>query len=583
MLYNEVRPHSFDAMVGQENIVKIIQKQAINKSLMNLYILGGQFGSGKTTMARIIALAANCEHPDENGNPCLECEHCKALLTGNSIDYMEIDGASKTGVDDIRSVIDDVSYSPTFLNKKIYIIDEVHMLSKSAFNSLLKTLEEPPAYAIFILCTTELKAIPLTVQSRAAKFIFAQISDEDIARHLKKVSADHGIMIDDNAIRLIAKNSSGAMRNALSLLEQASIKEGTVTECDIQQMLGIADVSSVYELLKQIIQGNTAVAVKSLDDLLSNGKDMIYLIDDILDILSDAIILSCSKDSSLIGNTTAYKKMLEELVVLGDRSLLCHLSEQFMALRTDIRKNPSRTTMVVNLVRITGSAPENNMADLVKRISSLENIVRALSNGQSIVAPETVSIESVEPEAEKTSEESVQADSTVCKETETCASDQEDEQKKQEEDWREVSNSIPFEQDKKPDQKMSAEETSLESDFMSMENIFGDFMNFDMNPASPPVSVTSADTDLPEQQTEESDETSEVISSSAQGIIDAVDQIIAEDMAFASAVTEGCKRVVSGDTVKYITPLQPVYMLLKSYFDAYALSATVELDVNMVI
>ena len=203
-LFNEERPHIFDTMVGQKVTVEGVRQHSIQNKFSSLYILQGQFGSGKTTLARIIALASNCHHKDEHGNPCCECDNCRSILANTAIDFVEIDGATYNKVEDMRKIIDGVSYAPSSLDYKVIIIDEAQMLSQAAWNASLKTFEEAPSYVIFILATTDVNKIPSPVRSRAMTFNFKQISTDDMAQHLMMVAQKHGKSIDQDGARLIS-------------------------------------------------------------------------------------------------------------------------------------------------------------------------------------------------------------------------------------------------------------------------------------------------------------------------------------------------------------------------------------------
>ena len=339
MLANTERPHGFDAMVGQKEIVENIRKQSILDKFFQVYMLGGQFGSGKTTMARIIALAANCRHKDGNGNPCLECEECRQILSGHSVDVIE----------------------------KVYIIDEVHMLSNGAFNALLKVLEEPPEHVIFILCTTEWKKIPATVRSRAAKYYFGQISEEEICRHLDSVARKHGIRTEESALRLIAKNSDGAMRNALSLLEQAG---ADVTEASVSEMLGLTDSKYLFMLLDYILNADRMKAVEAADELYRGGKEPYRMISDMLDICSDCVMMVHDAGETING-TAAYVEQVEILSDGRSPEMFCSVIDGLLQVRQEIRQMPEKTTLICGVIRM--------LSDSGSAVAILSGQVKALS------------------------------------------------------------------------------------------------------------------------------------------------------------------------------------------------------------
>lgn len=373
MLYNDERPQRFDEMVGQKHIVANIQNQSLHDSWFQVYILAGQFGSGKTTMARIIELAINCSNKDSHGNPCLECDNCKDIIEGRSTDIMEIDAASNTGVDSIRDLKEAVSYLPVNLKKKVYVIDEVHMLSKSAFNALLKVLEEPPKHVVFVLCTTELNAIPATVRSRSAIYIFGQISYEDILGKLDKVSAQRSINISTEALGLIAKNSQGAMRDAYSLLQQVSSGSGNqrIEAEDVRKIIGISDPHYLFDLLKSIVTSKTADCILKIENAVSQGKDLSLMLNELIEIVVDAVVAK-SASMDIIRNTEQYKELLSEIVEISYAEQLCHIADGLMDIRIDLRKCPSKTTVIVGLIRITTTTIN---ASILQRLETVENML----------------------------------------------------------------------------------------------------------------------------------------------------------------------------------------------------------------
>lgn len=383
ILYNEERPHLFDDMVGQEYIVNSLRNQSKNDDWFPVYIFAGQFGSGKTTMARIIALAVNCLHKDENGNPCLECEHCKAILEGNTTDIIEIDGASNNGVDDVRRIKEGLGYMPTSLTYKIYIIDEVHMLSKAAFNALLKPLEEPPAYVKFILATTEPNAIPVTVRSRAGVYTFEQIPFDLINNHLVSLATKYSMDISDNALGLVAKYSEGSMRNALKFLQQVVTGcKKRVEAIDVQNILGITDVSYLFALYATILKSEAADCIAIIEQAAGRGKDMYIMISDLLDIVTDSVVaLSTSIDK--IHNTEQYMENLSKIIQIAKLEQVFQIADGLMSIRVELRKCYSKSTVCVGIIRIIQSA---NKESILERVKMLE---KAIESGTFQITSET--------------------------------------------------------------------------------------------------------------------------------------------------------------------------------------------------
>ena len=286
------RPQVFQDLIGQEVMAQTITNAINLKKTPNAYLLTGIRGVGKTTTARLIAKALNCE---KNNNPKTKCDAntfcitCQEIVNSNHIDILEMDAASKTGIDDVRELIENSKYSPTSANFKIFIIDEVHMLSKQAFNGLLKTLEEPPSRLKFILATTEARKIPVTILSRCQRFDLKRVSIEVLFNHLKEISLKENGKISDDAIKLIAKTSEGSVRDSVSLLDRALISQSlnskVIEEEDVRKMLGLADKSKVILLFKEILDGKEKEALDRLHDLIEDGLDAKNFLNDILEVL----------------------------------------------------------------------------------------------------------------------------------------------------------------------------------------------------------------------------------------------------------------------------------------------------------
>ena len=287
------RPQEFKDLIGQEVMAQTITNAIKLGKTPNAYLLTGIRGVGKTTTARLIAKALNCE---KNGNSkinCSEkgfCKTCQEIINSNHIDVLEMDAASKTGIDDVRELIENSKYSPTSAKFKIFIIDEVHMLSKQAFNGLLKTLEEPPPSLKFILATTEVRKIPVTILSRCQRFDLKRVGIEDLCLHLKSIASKENGNLTEDAIKLIAKTSEGSVRDSISLLDRALISQSindkrAIEDQDVREMLGLADKSKIISLFKEVLIGNEKEALKHLSDLIKNGLDAKNFLNDILEVL----------------------------------------------------------------------------------------------------------------------------------------------------------------------------------------------------------------------------------------------------------------------------------------------------------
>ena len=287
VLARKYRPQKFNDLIGQEVLVKTLTNSILQNRIAHAYILTGVRGVGKTTTARLIAMSLNCENRSEKTcEPCGKCNSCLAVLEDNNLDVLEMDAASKTGVDDIREIIDNIKYKPVNSKYKIFIIDEVHMLSKSAFNALLKTLEEPPEHIKFIFATTEVKKIPITIISRCQRFDLLRIQIKDLSEQLSKISIEEKIKIDQEALNLIVRSADGSMRDGLSLLDQAIANENdNITATSIIKMLGLANREGVFNLLESIFNGDAPQAIKIYNSIYEAGADVVMIFDEMLNIV----------------------------------------------------------------------------------------------------------------------------------------------------------------------------------------------------------------------------------------------------------------------------------------------------------
>ena len=287
VLARKYRPQKFNDLIGQEVLVKTLTNSILQNRIAHAYILTGVRGVGKTTTARLIAMSLNCENRSEKTcEPCGKCNSCLAVLEDNNLDVLEMDAASKTGVDDIREIIDNIKYKPVNSKYKIFIIDEVHMLSKSAFNALLKTLEEPPAHIKFIFATTEVKKIPITIISRCQRFDLLRIQIKDLSEQLSKISTEEKIKIDQEALNLIVRSADGSMRDGLSLLDQAIANENdNITATSIIKMLGLANREGVFDLLESIFNGDAPQAIQIYHSIYEAGADVVMIFDEMLNIV----------------------------------------------------------------------------------------------------------------------------------------------------------------------------------------------------------------------------------------------------------------------------------------------------------
>lgn len=295
-LYRQFRPMTFDNLLGQDHIIDTLKNQIKNENVGHAYLFSGTRGTGKTSTAKIFSRAVNCLQPVDS-SPCNECEICKGILDGSIMDVIEMDAASNRGVDDIKNLRDKVTYPPSYAKYKVYIIDEVHMLTKEAFNSLLKTLEEPPKHIIFILATTEPERIPETILSRCQRFDFKRIDNSTIIENMRMIVQEYNLEIEDEALSLIARNADGGMRDALSLLDQCiSFGEDKISYEDVVSILGITNHDLIFKIVDDILEKDIESILLSIDKLMADGRDVGQFIKDIIKHFRDLMIVKSFND-----------------------------------------------------------------------------------------------------------------------------------------------------------------------------------------------------------------------------------------------------------------------------------------------
>jgi len=293
-LYRKWRPLTFDQVIGQEHITTALRTQVEQERVSHAYIFTGTRGTGKTTCAKILARAVCCENP-KNGEPCNSCPSCLAILSDSTSDCSEIDAASNTGVDNIRSIREEALYTPTMLRRRIFIIDEVHMLSTSAFNALLKIMEEPPAHVLFILATTDIHKVPATILSRCQRFDFRRVSVSAISQRLMHIAQSEGYSLTEQASRMIARIGDGSVRDSISLYDRCMPYSGTVDEERVTQSLGLPESDAVTAIYESILSGDPASALEKFLELYANGKDIIAVFDSLLSLIRDIDIAKLTK------------------------------------------------------------------------------------------------------------------------------------------------------------------------------------------------------------------------------------------------------------------------------------------------
>ena len=388
-LYRKYRPTTFSDVVGQEHITNTLTGSLMAGKTSHAYLFTGTRGTGKTTCAKILARAVCCENP-QNGEPCGECEACKTVLEGNTTDISEIDAASNNGVNDIRDLKEQVSFLPTSLKYRVYIIDEVHMLSTAAFNALLKTLEEPPAHVVFILATTEVHKLPATILSRCQRFDFKRLEPETIVKRINYIAEKEGFSITDAAAMMIASLADGGMRDALSILDQCSAASQNIDETVIRDVCGIAGNENIFSLVKAINAGDTATAIKTVDTLYRNSVDMKKLIFELISCYRNLMIIKTVKSArELIVCSEAefieLSAMAESYTLSNIIDALTALQEMAEALST----SASRSDVELVIVKLCSPELASTVTSLKAKVERLEKTVAALSQGKvvSVSAP----------------------------------------------------------------------------------------------------------------------------------------------------------------------------------------------------
>lgn len=374
-LYRKWRPVSFGEVKGQDHIVQTLKNQIETQRIGHAYLFCGTRGTGKTSIAKIFARAVNCEHPVD-GSPCNQCAACQGILAGRSMNVMEIDAASNNGVENIREIREQVQYPPTEGRYRVYIIDEVHMLSTGAFNALLKTLEEPPSYVIFILATTEVHKIPITVLSRCQRYDFKRISLDTLTARLQELAAAENIDAQERALRYIAKAADGSMRDALSLLDQCvAFHYGTLlTYENVLEVLGAVDTAVFSELLRAVIGKQTAACIRKLEEMVIQGRELGQFVTDFIWYLRNLLILKSTDDGeAMLEMSEENLRQLKQEAGLIDGETLMRYIRVFSELSNQLRyASQKRILIEVALIKLTKPQMEQNLDSVLERLNELE-------------------------------------------------------------------------------------------------------------------------------------------------------------------------------------------------------------------
>lgn len=416
-LYREWRPQTFDDVVEQEHVISALKQAVISNDLGHAYLFTGTRGTGKTTMAKIMARAVNCLHPHD-GNPDNSCEICEAILQNSLTDVAEIDAASHNSVDNIRQITEEIVFSPARAKYKVYIIDEVHMLSTGAFNALLKTLEEPPAHAIFILATTEPHRLPVTVLSRCQRYDFKRISEASIAQRLQLIAENEAIKIDSSAIRTLSLLADGALRDAISLLDQTKVSfPNGASEADIRQMAGQVDRLFMIELVEAIVQSDVLKILTMLDQMIKEGQDIVRFAHELASFYRDLLIIHAAGDTTrlqsgglvgLIHASDAEIQQMKGLAAHYQQPEVVNRITELSSLISDLRWSPNpRTLLEVGIMRLIGSRANELTAKLSQSTQAPVQAQAAVDRPASVqprVAPAAVT--QAQPQAEPQAETS---------------------------------------------------------------------------------------------------------------------------------------------------------------------------------
>ncbi len=377
-LYRKFRPDSFTDVKGQDHIVTTLKNQLKANRIGHAYLFTGTRGTGKTTIAKIFAKTVNCENPTESG-PCGECRICKAIAAGASMNVIEIDAASNNGVDNIREIVEEVSYSPAEGKYKVYIIDEVHMLSIGAFNALLKTLEEPPSYVIFILATTEVHKLPITILSRCQRYDFKRISIDTITDRLKELTAAENVQVEERALRYIAKTADGSMRDALSLLDQciAFHLGQELTYDKVLDVLGAVDTAVFSRLLREVLSRNVLGCVTLLEEIVMQGRELTQFVTDFTWYLRNLMLVQASDNlEDVIDMSSDNLKRLKEEASQAEMEQIVRYIRIFSDLAGQIKYASQKRILVeIALIKLCKPEMETDQESMLDRIRSVEEKV----------------------------------------------------------------------------------------------------------------------------------------------------------------------------------------------------------------
>ena len=388
-LYRKYRPQQFTGVVGQDAIVRALGNQILGDKTAHAYLFTGTRGTGKTSVAKIFARAVNCENIQPDGSPCCECDMCRGIADGSLMNVVEIDAASNNGVDNVRTIIEEIAYRPQSGRRKVYIIDEVHMLSGGAFNALLKTLEEPPDYALFILATTEVGKVPITILSRCQRYDFHRMPVETIVSRMQTVLSQEGYEAEEKALSFVARQADGSMRDALSLLDQClAFNPGEILTYDKAiDVLGAVDVSVFASMMEHITGGDLGSVIRLLDDIVMKGREIQAFVTDFISYLRDLLLISAEGSTEadiadVLGVSSDTYEQMKMMTRKVDTESLMRYIRIFSELSSEIRFSSQKKTLTeIAMVRLLHPEMQDDVASTRQRLAIIERKLDRIERG----------------------------------------------------------------------------------------------------------------------------------------------------------------------------------------------------------
>lgn len=408
-LYRKYRPSVFSDVYGQDHITSILQHEAKNGTVSHAYLFSGSRGTGKTTCAKILAKSVNCLNL-KDGNPCGECENCRAIDEGTTTDVLEMDAATNTGVDYIRDLRDNVLYTPSILKKRVYIIDEAHMLSDSAFNALLKTIEEPPEHVLFIFATTEQHKIPATIISRCQRFEFRRISVASLVKRLMYIAKAEGIDLTDEGATIIARTAQGGMRDAISLMELCAGAHTKITPEHVNLVLGTSSYEKMATVAKSIANKEYSRLFETINEVVVSSKDILVFFSDLTSFYRDMMVVRSLGDASFLELPESEMKLLSESSSLFNMATLIYHANLLDNAYTNMMRNPTQKRLMaeITLMKMCDPKLSDSTDSIISRLSSIEDKLALLSRG-AIIPQESEPVKQESSKEEKIEKETISA------------------------------------------------------------------------------------------------------------------------------------------------------------------------------